>query len=357
MKTPFKTIVFLLVFPALLFATDGKYKYTKEKTINKEFTVNANAKLNIDNSFGNVDIVTWNENRIVIEVHITTEGNNEEKTQKRLDAIDVTFSGSSSLVSAKTIFNKNGKKNWFGNNNNTSMEINYTIKMPISNSLNLSNDYGAINLNKLEGHAKISCDYGQLIIGELMADDNLVSFDYTSKSTIGYMKSGKINADYSGFTLDKAGKLDLNADYTNSKIGEVNQINYNCDYGKITIDKVGVLEGTGDYISHRIGAVVTSLNINADYGSIKIDRLLASVKNVIIRSDYTGIKVGYDSNLNFNFILDLQYASLSGEGDLTVLHSDKRNSSKKLSGFHGSDNSGTIININSEYGGITLTKK
>lgn len=356
MKTQFKAIVFLLLFPALLMATDGKYKYTKNKTINKEFTVNNNAMLEVDNSFGNVDIVTWNENRIVIEVRIETHGNNEEKTQKRLDAIDVNFSATSSLVSAKTIFNKNGKKNWFGNNNNTSMEINYTIKMPVSNSLDLSNDYGSININRLEGHAKINCDYGQLIIGELMADNNSLNFDYTSKSTIGYMKSGKINADYSGFTLDKAERLDLNADYTNSKIGEVNEIHYNCDYGKITVDKVANLEGIGDYISHRIGTVSGNLNINADYGSIKIERLTSSVKNVIIKSDYTSIKVGYNSGLNFDFILDLEYASLSGEEDLTVQHSDKRNTSKRLTGYHGSKNSGNTLNINSEYGGLTLTK-
>jgi len=356
MKTQFKAIVFLLLFPALLMATDGKYKYTKEKTIQKEFTVNANAKLEVDNSFGNVDIVTWNENRIVIVVKIETHGNNAEKTQKRLDAIDVNFSASSSLVSAKTIFNKNGNKNWFGNNNNTSMEINYTIKMPISNSLDLSNNYGSINLNRLEGHAKISCDYGQMIIGELMADNNLLNFDYTSKTTIGYMKSGKINADYSGFTLDKAGSIHLNADYTNSKIIEVDNIHYNCDYGKISVDKTVNLEGTGDYISHKVGAVSGNLNINADYGSIKINHLTSSVKSVIIKADYTSIKVGYDSELNFDFVLDLKYASLNGEGELTVQHSDKRNTSKKISGYHRSKNSGNTININSKYGGVTLTK-
>ncbi|PHS64142.1 MAG: hypothetical protein COB12_08380 [Flavobacterium sp.] len=357
MKSQFKSIVFLLLFPALLMATDGKYKYTKKKTINKEFTVNANAMLEVDNSFGNVDIVTWNENRIVIEVRIETHGNSEEKTQKRLDAIDVNFSATQSLVSAKTIFNKNGKKNWFGNNNNTSMEINYTIKMPVSNSLDLSNDYGSINLNRLEGHAKISCDYGQMIIGELMADNNLLNFDYTSKTTIGYMKSGKINADYSDFTLDKVGKLDLNADYTNSKITEVSNINYNCDYGKITIEKVGSLLGRGDYISHKIGTISGDLNINADYGSIKIEHLTPTVNNVIIKADYTGIKIGYDSQLNFNFSIDMKYASLNGKSDLIVQHSDKRNSSEKLSGFYGSENSGNNININSEYGGVTLTKQ
>ncbi len=356
MKTSFKIALILLLVPTLLFATDGKYRYKKEKTIKKEFNVNANANLKIDNSFGNVDIVSWSENRIVIEVHITTEGNNEVTIKKRLDAIDVNFIASPSAVSAKTIFNKNGGKNWFGNNNNTSMEINYTVKMPRTNSLDLNNDYGSINLNKLEGHAKISCDYGQMIIGELMAENNLLNFDYTSKTTIGYMKSGKINADYSDFTLDKVGKLNLNADYTNSKITEVSNINYNCDYGKITIEKVGSLLGRGNYISHKIGTVSGDLNINADYGSIKIERLTPTVNNVIIKAGYTGINIGYDNQLNFNFSIDMKYASLNGKSNLIVQHSDKRNSSEKLSGFYGSENSGNNININSKYGGVTLTK-
>lgn len=355
MKTSFKILVFLLIMPALLFANDGKFKYKKEKTIKKEFSVNANAELNVNNSFGNVEIVTWNENRIEIVVNISTEGNSEEKTQKRLDEIDVEFSASASNVSAKTTFKKSSRS-WFGSNNNTSMKINYTIKMPITNSLDLSNDYGSINLTKLEGQARISCDYGQMIIGELMADDNYLNFDYTSKSTIEYMKSGKINADYSGFTLEKAERIDLNADYTNSKIIEVNDLDYNCDYGKITVENVTNLQGVGDYISHRIGNVSGSLKINADYGSIRIERLKSTAKDVEIGADYTSIKLGYESDYNFDFTINLQYASFNGEEELTMRHSSTDNSSKRYSGHYGSENSGNTLNINSEYGGVTLTK-
>ena len=272
-----------------------------------------------------------------------------------MDEIDVEFSASTSNVSAKTTFKKSSRS-WFGSNNNTSMKINYTIKMPITNSLDLSNDYGSINLTKLEGQARISCDYGQMIIGELMADDNYLNFDYTSKSTIEYMKSGKINADYSGFTLEKAERIDLNADYTNSKINEVNDLEYNCDYGKITVDNVNNIEGVGDYISHRIGNVSGSLSINADYGSIKIDKVKSSAKNIEIGADYTSIKMGYESDYNFNFTINLRYAGFNGEDELTMRHSSTDNSSKKYAGFHGNENSGNVVNINSEYGGVTLTK-
>lgn len=358
MKTQFKSIILLFLFPALLFANNSKpeFKHEKNKSYHKEYSVNSDANLNISNSYGNVDIVSWNENRIVIDIEITVNGNNEEKVQNRLDAINVEFSATNSSVTAKTIFKKKSSWSWFGNNYNSSMEINYTIKMPMTNSLNLNNDYGAINLNKLDGKATINCDYGQLIIGELNADGNYLNFDYTSNSTIGYMKSGKINADYSGFTLDKTETLILNADYTKSSIGEVNEIEYNCDYGKVIIDDVTNLNGQGDYINHLIGSVKGNLSILADYGSIKIDRLTASAKDVDISADYTGIKLGFDDNYSFDFSINLQYSSLKGEDDVTIKHTAKNNSSKKYSGFHGTENSGNVVTINSDYGGVTLNK-
>jgi hypothetical protein len=75
------------------------------------------------------------------------------------------------------------------------------------------------------------------------------------------MKSGKINADYSGFTLEKGEKLELNADYTNSEIQDIEEINYNSDYGKVVIGKAAKVVGVGDYVTHRIGTITGSLNL------------------------------------------------------------------------------------------------
>jgi len=359
MKLQFKTLIILLLLPALVFANHDKFKgkYTKEKTVKKEFTVNPDATLKIDNSYGNVDIITWTENRTVIEVHIKTNSNSEEKAQKKLDDITIEFSGSPSLVTAKTKFNKKkGSWSFWGKNNNVSMEINYTVKVPVTNSVDLSNDYGTISLDKLDGQAKIDCDYGQLLIGELRAENNYLTFDYTSKSTIAYMKSGKINADYSGFVLENSENLELNADYTNSEIMKIDDISYNCDYGKVVIGSAKDIRGTGDYVTNRIGGVSGSLDLDTDYGSIKVDRLLESATDVSIEADYTGVKLGIDSGYNFDFAVNLSYANLKGEDNVTITKSHKENSHKTYSGYHGTKGSGNTIKINSDYGGVTFIK-
>ena len=359
MKLQYKTLIIIFLLPVLVLANHGKFngKYTKEKTVKKEYTVNSDALLEIDNSYGNVDIISWNENRTVIEVYIKTNSNDEEKAQKRLDDITIEFSGSSSIVSAKTVF-KTKKSSWkfWGKDNSVKMEINYIIKVPVTNSVNLENDYGAISLDKLEGHAKISCDYGQLHIGELWAENNSLNFDYTNNSTIAFMKSGKIDADYSGFTLEKGEKLELNADYTNSEIQDIGDINYNSDYGKVVIGSADKVVGVGDYVTNRIGTITGSLDLNTDYGSIKVERLEGSAKNVTIEADYTGVKLGFAPDYNFNFYIDLSYASLKGDDDVTVTKSHKDNSRRTYEGYHGNNNSGNTVRINSDYGGVTFDK-
>ena len=361
MKQLSKIVLVFLLIPLAVFANENpkfKGKYTKTKTLNKEYTVNANAGLKVDNSYGNVDIVTWNENRVVIEVVITTNGNDESKVEEKLEKINVEFSGSASQVSAKTTFGnrKNSSWSWWGKNNNVKMEVNYTIKLPIGNSVDLNNDYGGISINELNGNARIDCDYGQLNLGKLNAENNYLSFDYSKNSTINYMKNGKINADYSSFVLEKVGDLELDADYTKSEVQEAKTINYNNDYGKMIVGSVKDLTGRGDYIPLRLNTLTGSLNVNTDYGSVTIEKVTSSGGDITIDSEYAGIKIGYESGYNFDFIIDLTYASFNEGSGLEIMKQSKNNSRKSYSGYNGSKGSGNTININSDYGGVTLKR-
>ena len=71
-------VIALLAIPLVGSANDGKLngKYTKEKTIKKEYDVNSNALLKVNNSYGTLTLSSWDEDRVVIEVHIKTNGNN-----------------------------------------------------------------------------------------------------------------------------------------------------------------------------------------------------------------------------------------------------------------------------------------
>lgn len=345
----------LLTIPILSVANNDKGKYTKEKTIKKGFTVNANAFLKVNNKYGNLNITSWNQNRIEIEVHIKTSGNNEEKVQRKLDNITVSFQGSSSNVSAKTNISKSSSWGW-GNSNNVNMQINYTIKLPVKNNIDLTNDYGSITLDRIDGHATINCDYGRLDIGELRGRNNNLNFDYTSKSEIDYVNSAKINADYSGFTITKAGDLSLNTDYTSAAIVTMQNLTYNNDYGNLSVKEVKNIEGTGDYISIKLGKINGNVSLNADYGSIKIEELTENAGNLAINADYTGIKIGYNTNYNFKFNLKSAYGRINGVDNCNLSLKEIKNSQKNYKGSCGSENSNNFVNITTEYGSISIHK-
>ncbi|MGB7784471.1 MAG: hypothetical protein WBL27_00070 [Salinimicrobium sp.] len=362
MKTTLYKLLFaLLLVPAISFANNGyKGKYTEQKKIKKEFKVGPQDLLKIDNSYGNIDITTWNENRVVIEVLIETNGNDEDKVKDRLKEIDVDFRQTGGMVSAETLLEKNHNGgSWlsslFGSSSNVNIKINYRVKAPATNSVDLSNDYGSINLDKLDGNAKISCDYGRLLIGELNGDNNYLSFDYTDNSNIGYMKRGKISADYSEFTIDEAGTLELSADYTESNIQKVENIKFSCDYGSLKIDKLKNMRGTGDYLGVKLGNVYGSLDLRMDYGSLSVEKVMAGLKQMDVNTDYTSIKIGYDKEAPFRFEVSTEYGGIKGLGKgFTVNKRIDSGSDNYYEGYYLSGNSGGTIKVESSYGSVTF---
>ena len=351
----------LFVLPFVVKASpDGggwKGKYTKEKTIKKEFNVNSDALFKVKNSYGNLNITSWNENKVMIQVHIKTNGNNEDRVKERLNQIDVDFENSQSLVSAHTRFGeKSNNWSWWGKKNNVNVQVNYTIKLPVKNSVNLNNDYGNIYLDRVDGHAKINCDYGKIEVGELRGRNNELRFDYTSRSTFEYINSAEIIADYSGFTVEKAGDLVVKADYTNGIVEEMGNLDYSSDYGSLEVKSVNNVRGNGDYIGIKLGRVSGNVDVSADYGSLKINEMTADAGNLNIKTDYTGIKIGYDPSYYFDFEINTEYAGVSGKDDFEINIIREKSSEKYYKGYYGKQNSGRSVTITSDYGGITFYK-
>jgi len=351
----------LMVFPVVTYAYAGdggwKGRYTKEKTIKKEFSVNSDALFKVKNSYGNLNITSWNENKVVIEVHIKTNGNSEERVEERLNEIDVDFENSASLVSAYTQFgNKNNNWSWWGKRNNVNVQVNYTIKLPVKNRISLNNDYGNIYLDRVDGHAKISCDYGKIEAGELRGRNNELRFDYTSRSTFEYINSAEIIADYSGFTIEKAGDLTIRADYTNGVVYEMKDLDYSSDYGSMEVKSVKNVRGNGDYIGIKLGRVSGNVDVSADYGSLKISEMTAEGGDMNIKTDYTGIKIGYNPDYYFDFEINTEYAGVSGKDDFEINISKEKSGEKYYKGYYGKQNSGRSVYITSDYGGVTFYK-
>jgi len=358
----YKITTLLLLLPLLVFSNgieDGKYK--KTRTVDENFKVNKDALLNISNKYGNVDITTWNKNSIQINVEITVSGNDENRVLDKFKAIKIDFDGMMSEVSAVTHTNRKKSNSWFFSSwfnwgsSNINYEINYKVKMPITNDLNVSNDYGTILINELDGKAIINCDYGKLIIGALNHSNNKINIDYASHSTIEFIDGGRVNADYSKFTIEKANDIVLYADYTTSIFENVRNLNYTCDYGSLTVGKAYNVKGNGDYLSVKFETILKKIQINADYGSIKITELRKGFETVKIVADYTGVRIGIDSKASCNIKAKLSFGSFKYTGEGFTFNKKKVSSTDKYyEGYYGSPETESSISTTTDFGSVKL---
>lgn len=355
MKIKLLHVLFVFCFiPLIGMANPKDEDYKKSKIIKKEFDVNANSILKINNKYGNVDVVSWNQNRVEIEVTITATGNNESRVDQKLNEIRVDFENSTSLVSAKTIIEKSS--GWaISRSSNVNFQIDYKVKMPVTNSADFTNDYGSISLNELRGKADINCDYGKIIIGSLFHENNSINIDYTNDSNIEFINSGSINADYSSFRVEKAKKIVLNADYTNSVFENIEELNFNCDYGKIEVGNANRVVGDGDYLTMNFGTVYKKIQINADYGGFRLDKLGKDFESLKADMDYTGVKIGIESNAAFGFIIKTNYGEFSLDMDnVTYAKKIVKSSSKYYEGNANSASATSKIEITANYGNVKL---
>mgnify|MGYP005991428563 CR=1 FL=1 len=357
----YNSIFFILFafFPLLSFSSTALEKHEKTKTITKNYPVNKDATVFIDNRYGNVTVTTWHKNTVNIIVKITVKGNDLESIEDKLKAISINFEANKDLVEARTKIEKvKSNWSWWGKNSNVNYEINYFINMPRTNNADLNNKYGDIELDELEGKANIDCDYGNIEIEKLLNTTNTIDIDYCGNSEINYMNSGTINADYSKLTIDNATTLKTNIDYTTLRIRQVENLTFSSDYGNVTVDDVTHVVGSSDYAGMRFGTVRKNLEIDTDYGGLRIRNLAKGFEKVKIDGSYAGIKIETPGNATFNFVIDLSYASFGYPDEkVKFIKSIKKTTKKHYEGSFGDGTSESQLNIKSSYGSVSIRVK
>ncbi|MCV2484836.1 hypothetical protein OD917_07870 [Flavobacterium sp. SH_e] len=351
MKKHYNLLILFLLIPFLGFSNDDTF-ITKQKNIKKTYIVNSNAGIDVDNKYGNITVTTWDEDKIDLDITIKVNGPNENWVNERLNSIDVDITALKGLVSAVT---KLGSSNLKSKGSNNSFEINYLIKIPKNGSIKLVNKYGNIFVPNAESSTDIDCKYGKVILGKLNGTNNQVSIQYCQNSSIDYIKTGNVDARYSGLKISDSGNLNISANYTDVNLGDGQNIKMDCNYGTLKFDKVNSLNGSGNYLTIIIGEISSNFSYDTNYSKIKIETMNEKAGNININSGYTDISIGYVPNYAFDFDISARYSNIKHDNSLDISVSEVKSNSKRIAGFYKKKGQNKI-NINSNYGNISLTK-
>lgn len=352
MKKHYNLLILLLVIPFLGFANDDSY-LSKQKVVKKTYIVNSDAGIDIDSKYGNISVTTWDEDKIDLEVIIKVSGNNENWVNEKLNSIDINITALKSMVTAITNI---GKSTYKSKGSSNSFEINYIIKIPKNGTVKLNNKYGNITIGDLASTADIFCKYGKINLGKLNGNTNTIHIEYCQNSSIQYIKSGNIEARYSGLKINDAGKINLDTNYTDIVMGGSQNIKYDCNYGTFKFQKTGTVAGAGNYLNVNIGEILNTLNVDVNYGNLAIGVINQNAKDITVSSGYSDVSIGYDSNYAFDFDISTKYSGIKTDSSIQISNNEEKSNAKHVSGFYKKKGQNKVV-LTSNYGSISLVKK
>lgn len=338
-------IIIAVLFFLSLTTFAGKKGGEYSKRIFKEYSVNEDVNFSIKNKYGKVHITTWNENKITIEVNISLSESSQERANKKLDRINVSFSDSPQLISAVTKIESKGK---FKN-----LDIDYTIKMPVGAELNLENQFGDVYINEIKGETDIYVAYGTLDLGFLRDKHNKIVVKY-----------GKI-------WLKEAKYLDCKLRYTEGKIKKVQWLKMDSQYSEYKIDGVGLMELTSAYDEVEVRALAKftgssrfsevdifratqKLKIKSAYGDYRIKNIDKSFTQIDISGAYTDYKMSFDSGASFQFSGEAAYADIDLPNNSNVTKQSSYTTESYKGTIGGDSNPSAIVKVSSSYGDIDI---
>lgn len=272
-----------------------KYEFVKTKSVNKSYNVSSSDKLNIKNSFGSVEVKTWNRNEIKVDVAIEVSANTEALAQKMIDRITVIDGKNGNEIAFKTdmkdAHNSKDKNN--SKNEKSTMSINYTISMPANNALTVKNEFGATTVPDMNGEVDLTSKFGSLTTGNL-ANIKSIHVEF-GKANLANITSAPVTIKFSKAVISKlSGAVKMNLEFCSS-------IRLNLDNSLSSLD----LKTSYSTVNLKpLGSLSAFYNISTSFGSFK------NTSNVKFDSD----EDKGDRGPKFDF----EYSGKSGSGSVPV---------------------------------------
>ncbi len=280
----------------------------KNKQISKNFKVVENQVLEIENQFGFVNITTWDSKEVQLTIDIQVEQKNEDKAQALLDQIEIEIKESKEQLRIRT---KMGNEDQDINiDGNKKIEVNYTIKMPASMTLDLENKFGDVTIDKLSGKVDLEVQFGTAKIGSLSGKMNDLTFKFSDPVIIDEIAGGEIELKFSKLNLGKAGDLEFDSQMSNSTIGTVKKGDMKVSYGSMEIEGIQGLDLNSSMSTIKIGELADGGEFDVQYGKLDIDKLSKNFKGLTIDSKFTPVTINVEAGAAFELDANTKMSNL-----------------------------------------------
>ena len=340
----FKFILILIALSLTTFSLNAaKDEYTKK--ISKIFDVKKDALLSIENKFGTIHCNNWDKNSISIEVTIEVNASSQDKANKFFDKIEITISGNTDEVNAKTSFTGECK---------SEMSIKYLIFMPKTINLDLENKFGDIFINEVTGKTNIEIGYGSLEAHKMMNNKNDLEIKF-SDAIIDFIKEAEIEIKYSELKINEALNLTIDSKFSSLTTDKVNMIIWDSEYDDNEIGSIDDIEIGSNFSDVKIDNLKNKLILDMQYGGCKVQEVSEGFTEIFIDNSFADIKIGFTPYSSFSIDAEIKFGELSYPKSANIRHEQSSFTTNIYKGTIGKDeNPISKVVIDSRNSNVTI---
>jgi len=226
------TQLFLIVLFSCLIFHQSVFASTARETFQKNITFSDGGYLNLSNSNGDVEIVSWDKDEVEIIAYKEVRAEDRDTAVKLLERLDIEIREGEDEIVVETFYPKGssgkGFFGWLFGKGGVSFSVEYEIKVPKNTDLNIYTSNGEVRVEEISGRLRL-------------------------EST-----NGKINArDISGLTRCKTTNGSIKVEF--DEVGEGEEMTFKTTNGSI---KLYLPE---DYGADDVELKTTNGNINSDF--------------------------------------------------------------------------------------------
>ncbi len=327
-----------------------------KKQYHKEYITGPHTILSVTNKYGDVNLINWNKDSLVIDVVVTIDYPAKFKGKPLIEYIHVSFSQSGNKITAETQIDENSIERWYSSHDKKKFSIDYTIHAPTYINFQLLNKYGDVFINELSGQADLEIRYGFVRINKLSRGNikplNTLTLAY-SKGTIEEAGWLMLEMKYSKLEIKHGKAIAGDTKYSHLQIDNISSVVFQSKYDEFRFGTVNNLVLVASYGDIKAGEVRKKISLETRYTGVEIDHVPAGFISIDVDNAYGGVKIRIDPEASYYLKGSASYCKMNYP-EARVNRIVKNNSSE-VSGLIGTDkNSRSKVTIQSKYGSVSL---
>lgn len=325
----------------------------------KVFSVSPSTAVVVSNRYGDVNVETWNRNEVSIEVVVTAEMATRDRSERVVEMISIEFSEGDNTVEAKTVLDSRFSTVTRGSGTSR-FKIDYTVRMPGKNDMNITNRYGNVKIDEHPGWVNVNLQYGNLVALRLTRGNvkplNCITLSY-GRATIDEANWLSVVSRYaSDFSIRKVQAMMIDSRYSKFIIDEAGSIVADSKYDNISVKAINNFVAETSYTNVKLSTLNNSLNLVARYGSFEATSVPSGFESLSVDASYCGVTLGIDRNAAYRLEAKVNYGSLSYCDEcIDIRRRIVESTSRELIGVARPERNPTaIVNIKSSYASVRL---